>query len=79
MGECVCVCVHNYIDLVHRGSVVGMGGPSWQASVMHVCWMQVVRMVRMMLGVDVIFLIVICYQLHSALSLQKKRDKQENV
>lgn len=66
-------------DLVHRGSVVGVVGPSRQTSVMHVSWMQVVRMVRMMLGVYVIFLVVIRYQLHSALSLQKKGDKQENL
>lgn len=69
MCACVRVQIHNY--LVHRRSVVGVGGPSWQASVMHVCWMQVVGMVGMMLGVDVVFLVVIRNQLHSALSLQK--------
>lgn len=71
--------VHIYIDLVHRGSVVGKGGPSWQASVMHICWMQVVRMVRMMLRVIVVFLVVIRYQLHSALCLPKKEGKNKKI
>ena len=73
---CVYVCGHILIHLVHRVSVVGMGGPSWHASVKHICRMQVVTMVRMMMGADVIFLAVICYQLHSALSLQKEINKK---
>lgn len=47
---------------------------------MHICWMQVVGMVGMMLRVVVIFLVVVCYKLHSALRLPKKgKEKQENL
>lgn len=60
-------------DLIHRGSVVGMGYRPWQASVMQICRMQVVQMMRMMLRMDVIFLIIIRHQLHSALSLDEEK------
>lgn len=70
--------MHIHIDLVHRGSVVGKRRPSWQASVMHICWMQVVGMVGMMLRVVVIFLVVVRYQLHSALRLPKKKKEKKN-
>lgn len=67
-------CAH--ADLLHRGSVVGVGGCSWQASVMDICWVHVVRMMRVMLGMDVIFLVVISYHLHSALSLRTKKQNK---
>lgn len=44
---------------------------------MHIRLMHVVQMMRMMLGMDVIFLIIICYQLHSALSLQEETRERE--
>lgn len=66
-----------YIDLVYGGSVVGMGSPSWETPVMHICLMHVVQMMRMMLGMDIIFFIIICYQLHPALSLQERKKKGE--
>lgn len=56
--------------------MVGVGGPSGQAAVMHVDWIQMVSVVRMMLRVDVIFLVVICYQLHPALRLPKEEIKK---
>lgn len=70
--------MHIYSDLVHWGLMVGMRGASRQASMMHICWMQVVTMVKMMLQMDVVFFIVICYHLHSALGLQKK-DINNNI
>lgn len=55
--------------------MVAVGGASGQVSVMHVGRLQhMVSVMRVNLGLDVVFGVVIRHEVHSALSLQTQKD-----